>query len=159
MNQEQQSIDMNQLIDSLMIHCENTEQICRLIRLAAATSGVRYGMNLHDVVPGEEETYEYWRFLFPDSMGETLHLQSVTCLCCGNYLCSTEANGKHAKCLCPDEYDNDEAVKNREIERKLGFALMDDYDAFNEFVGLVLPDGAPDRLCEDVIGEISRFLV
>ena len=76
MNQVQQPINMNQLMDDLMIHCTHTEQICVLIRLAAATSGVRYGMNLHDVVPGDdveiEETYDYWSFLFPDSMGEML---------------------------------------------------------------------------------------
>jgi hypothetical protein len=151
---------INQLMDSLMIHCENMEQICGLIRLAAATSGVRYGMNLHDVVPGEEETYEYWRFLFPDSMGETLHLQSVTCLCCGNYmLCSTGNNIPYnAYCQCRNKYEIEEsAIENKRKEGRR--ELMNDYDAFNEFVGLVLPVGAPDRLCEDVIGEISRFLV
>jgi hypothetical protein len=53
--------------------------------------------------------------------------------------------------------------------------LMNNYDAFDAFVMEMLPDQLiyhdpitqkisvfqdyPDRLCEDVIGEISRFLV
>lgn len=153
-------------MDDLMIHCTHTEQICVLIRLAAATSGVRYGMNLHDVVPGDdveiEETYDYWSFLFPDSMGETLHLQAVTCLCCGNYmLCSKGYDIIHnnAYCHCHNGYEIEEAATEAKNKKKSGFALMNDYDAFDVFVGLVLPEGAPDRLCEDVIGEISRFLV
>jgi len=160
----------NQLMDDQMIHCENTEQICGLIRLAAASSGVRYGMNLHDVVPGDdveiEETYEiwsfgfHWSFGFQDTMGETLQIQAVTCLCCGNFmLCSTGTNIPYnAYCQCRNKYEIEEsAIENKIKEGRR--ELMNDYDAFNEFVGLVLPVGAPDRLCEDVIGEISRFLV
>ena len=150
------------MMDACLIHCAHMKQICGLIRLATAES-IRFEINMHDVAHGEEEPYEYWKFSFPYwKTSETLNLLSATCLCCGNYLCSSKANRKHAQCLCPYEYESDEAVetrRNREIERNLGFALMNDYDAFGEFVDLLLPVGAPDRLCEDVIGEISRFLV
>ena len=156
---------MNQSINQLwvdqMIHCVNTEQICGLIRLAAASSGVIY---LHDIVPGDdveiEETYEIWSFGFQESMGETLQIQAVTCLCCGNYMLLSTGNNipYNAYCQCRNKYEIEEsAIENKRKEGRR--ELMNDYDAFNEFVGLVLPVGAPDRLCEDVIGEISRFLV
>ena len=157
MNQNQN----NQLMSDLMIHSTHMEQICRLIILADTS---RFGMNLHDVAPGDvkvEKTYEHWGFGFEELMGETLQIQAVTCLCCGNYMLSSKGSCIHnnAYCNCPFVYEGDETVKNRKIKKKMGFDLMNDYDAFDEFIGMVLPEGAADRLCEDVIGEISRFLV
>lgn len=139
-------------------------------------------------VPNDEfdDTYEYWSFGFVDDMGENLQLQAVTCLTCGDYILDAIGIPKcnNARCKCPHElddidYEDDVAMKHNRraaVDKKfLTYELMNNYDAFDAFVMKMLPDQLitqdpitqkisifqdyPDRLCEDVIGEISRFLV
>ena len=144
-------------------HAANTQQICKLIRLAAASCTNRFGTSSQkDFVEGDLEQYEIWTFGFSSSSDEKLLLQSVTCLLCGDYLCSSAVGATihlNAKCKCCNEYESEKAVENKKKMKRERIAMMNNYDSFDAFVKVVLPEGAPDRLCEDVIGEISRFLV
>jgi hypothetical protein len=72
-------------------------------------------------------------------------------------------------------FDDEDEVEKIRIDKNTTNKLMNEYDAFDAFVMEMLPDQLitrdpitqkisifqdyPDRLCEDVIGEISRFLV
>jgi hypothetical protein len=139
------------------LHNTQTKKICAAIRLAAASS-TRFETEPQGTIESyDDDTYEFWSFGFPTGMGETMCIQSCTCVCCGNYLVSPMGDSvpKSASCSCehgfPDiiEFEQKETGKYKEMNK---------WDGFDAFVEVVLPEGASDRLCEDVIGEIMRFL-
>jgi hypothetical protein len=77
--------------------------------------------------------------------------------------------------MCPHELDDEATYEQNRADAKAKNELINNYYAFDVFVMEMLPDRLisqdpvtkkisifqdyPDRLCEDVIGEISRFLV
>ena len=167
----------------MLNHAILTESICQLVREGGNVN--RFGLNNNDIVgwgvdPSwwlEEDTYEFWSFGFVDNIGEKLQLQAVTCLTCGDYILDSEGVPKcqNARCMCPHELDDEATYEKNRADAKAKNELMNNYDAFDVFVMEMLPDRLisqdpvtqkisifqdyPDRLCEDVIGEISRFLV
>ena len=143
-------------INDQLIHGIRTEDICNSIRVAnRISSGYGLGVGSSD----EEDLAEHWSF---DTIGESIQLQAVTCMGCGDYIFWASSNRgihKNINCKCPNLFDTDEDVKKNKQNIKKEYELRNEYVAFDAFIGQVLPEGAPDRLCEDVIGEISRFLV
>jgi hypothetical protein len=137
-----------------------TQQICAAIRVAAASSSNRFETESPVTVIDsyDDETYEFWSFGFPIGMGEKLSIQSCTCTCCGNYLVSPMGNLVSKSALCSCEHGFRDSAENEKKEKKQRCNEMTKWDGFDAFVKVVLPEGAPDRLCEDVIGEIMRFL-
>jgi len=137
-----------------MSHKVQTQQICTAIRLASASS-TRFETTPQGVVESyDDDTYEFWSFGFPRGMGERLCIQSCTCVCCGNYLVSPMGNLVSKSALCRCEYGF-----NSNSGNKCGkYKEMNKWDGFDAFVEMMLPDGERDRLCEDVVGEIMRFL-
>jgi hypothetical protein len=136
-----------------MSHKIQTQQICIAIRIAAASSDRFEPQSPVTVIDSyDDESYEFWSFGFPTGMGEKLSIQSCTCTCCGNYLVSPigELLAKSASCSCEHGFNS---------EDKCGkYKEMNKWDGFDAFVEMMLPDGERDRLCEDVVGEIMRFL-
>jgi len=143
-------------INSQLVHSIRTEEICNKIRLS-----IKISTGIESGIPGDyggddEESAEHWSFEIPD----TIQLQAITCVCCGDYVCSAKnILHKNTTCKCRSEFDTDEDVKKNKKNKKMEYERMNDYAALETFIGEVLPEGARDRLCEDVIGEISRFLV
>ena len=173
---------MTSNIDAMLNHAILTESICELVRQGGNVN--RYGLNNNDIAgwgtPNEDEddTYEYWSFGFTANMGEKLQLQAVTCLTCGDYILDSVGIPKcqNARCMCSHDLDDEETNENNRAKARTKNELMNNYDAFDAFVMEMLPQDRvitqdpiterisifqeyPDRLCEDVIGEISRFLV
>ena len=150
---------------SQSLHKTQTQQICSAIRLASASSSVRFETESPVTVIDsyDDESYEFWTFSFPTGMGETMFIQSCTCIPCGNYLISPigELVSKSALCNCDHGFFRDTAEngKSKKEKKQTGkYKEMNKWDGFDAFVEVVLPEGASDRLCEDVIGEIMRFL-
>jgi hypothetical protein len=165
----------------MLNHAIFTELICQLVRQAGNVN--RYGLNNHDIVgwdtpnDEDEDTYEYWSFGFKDNIGEKLQIQAVTCLKCGDYILDSKGVPKcqNARCMCNHELDDEATYEKNRADAKAKNELINNYYAFDVFVMEMLPDQIitqdpdtqkisifqdyPDRLCEDVIGEISRFLV
>lgn len=165
----------------MLNHAILTESICQLVREGGNVN--RFGLNNNDIVgwdtsnDEDEDTYEFWSFGFTENVGEKLQLQAVTCLTCGDYILDSEGvpNCQNARCMCPHELDDEATYEKNRADAKAKNELMNNYDAFDVFVMEMLPDRLishdpvtqkisifqdyPDRLCEDVIGEISRFLV
>lgn len=143
-----------------MSHKAQTQQICKAIRVAAASSNPRFETTHEgEVIESyDDDTYEFWSFGFPTGMGEKLCLHSCTCVCCGNYLVSPMGKllPKSASCSCERGFHDSEEIGK--MEQKQRFAEMTKWDGFDAFVKIVLPEGEADYLCEDVIGEIMRFL-
>lgn len=170
---------MSSNLNYMLNHAIHTETICQLVREAGNVD--RYGLNNNDIINGsndeDEDTYEYWSFGFVDNLGEKLQLQAVTCLTCGDYILDSRGLPKcqNARCMCPHELDDEAMYEKNRADAKAKNELMNDYVAFDVFVMEMLPEQVitrdpltqkisifqdyPDRLCEDVIGEISRFLV
>ncbi len=134
------------------LHNIQTQQICTAIRIAAASSD-RFETEPQGTIESyDDESYEFWSFGFPTGMGENLSIQSCTCTSCGNYLVSPigELLAKSASCSCEHAFNS---------ENKCGkYKEMNKWDGFDAFINVVLPKGGADYLCEDVIGEIMRFL-
>ena len=142
-------------------HKIQTKQICAAIRLAAASSARLAGASSDHfesdspvtvIDSYDDDTYEFWSFGFPAGMGEKLCIQSCTCTFCGNYLVSPigELMAKSASCSCEHGFNSG---------NKCGkYKEMNKWDGFDAFVQTVLPEGGADYLCEDVVGEIMRFL-
>ena len=172
--------NMTSNIDAMLNHAILTESICELVRQGGNVN--RYGLNNNDIVgwgpnDEDEDTYEYWSFGFTDNIGEKLQLQAVTCLTCGDYILDSVGIPKchNARCMCSHDLDDEDTNENNRTRARTKNELMNNYDAFDAFVMEMLPDQLitkdpithrisifqeyPDRLCEDVIGEISRFLV
>ena len=65
---------------------------------------------------------------------------------------------KNVSCSC--EHGFPEIIEFDKIQQKQTgkYKEMNKWDGFDAFINVVLPEDAPDRLCEDVIGEIMRFL-
>jgi len=171
---------MTSIIDSVLNHAILTESICELVRQGGNVN--RFGLNNNDITNNmqdeeDEDTYEYWSFGFTENVGEKLQLQAVTCLTCGSYILDSKGipSCQNARCMCPHFLDEDPTYEENKAKRRAKNELMNNYDAFDVFVMEMLPDQVitrdpitkqisifqdyPDRLCEDVIGEISRFLV
>lgn len=143
-------------------HKIQIKQICAAIRIAAVSSNRFERVSPVSVVDSyDDDTYEFWRFGFPTGIGEKMCIQSCTCIPCGNYLISPIGDlvSKSALCNCDHgffrEPAENEKIKN---EKKQRCNEMNKWDGFDAFVKVVLPDGERDRLCEDVVGEIMRFL-
>ena len=175
---------MTSIIDDMLNHAILTETICRLVIIAGYSRRLWLSNNYtyaseEDGGRAYEETYDHWMFGFReyDSI-ETLQLQACSCSRCGNYIkqqCCVELMNTNIICRCPCIFDDESEVEKNNYEKKKTNDLMNVYDAFNAFVMEMLPDRLisqdpvtqkisifqdyPDRLCEDVIGEISRFLV
>ena len=83
---------------------------------------------------------------------------------------------QNARCMCSHDLDDEDTNEINRTKARTKNELMNNYDAFDAFVMEMLPQDRvitqdpithrisifqeyPDRLCEDVIGEISRFLV
>jgi len=148
-------IDMSQAL-----HKVQTQQICSAIRLASASYSVRFETTPQGVVESyDDDTYEFWTFGFPTGMGEKLCIQSCTCTCCGNYLVSPMGHmlPKTVTCSCEDRLSS-VGIEFEKIEQTGKYKEMNKWDGFDAFVDVVLPEGGADYLCEDVIGEIMRFL-
>ena len=164
----------------MLNHAVLTESICELVRQGGNVN--RYGLNNNDINNNmqdeeDEDTYEYWSFGFTENVGEKLQLQAVTCLTCGSYILDSKGipSCQNARCNCPHFLDDDPTYQEDKAKARAKNELMNNYDAFDVFVMEMLPDQLitqdpitkkisifqdyPDRLCEDVIGEISRFLV
>ena len=136
-----------------MSHKIQTQQICAAIRLASASYSVRFETTPQGTIDSyDDDTYEFWTFGFPTGMGEKLCIQSCTCTCCGNYLVSPMGDmlPKNVSCSCEHGFHNSVDEKK--------YKEMNKWDGFDAFVKVVLPEGGADYLCEDVIGEIMRFL-
>jgi len=142
-------------------HKIQTQQICVAIRLAAASSARLAGASSDHFEPDspvtvidsyDDDTYEFWSFGFPAGMGEKLCIQSCTCVCCGNYLISPMGDmlPKNVSCSCEHGFNS--------VDKCGKYEEMNKWDGFDAFVEMMLPDGERDRLCEDVVGEIMRFL-
>ena len=143
-----------------MSHKIQTQQICAAIRLAAASSS-RFETTPQGTIESyDDDTYEFWSFGFPREMGEKLRIQSCTCVCCGNYLVSPMGDmlPKNVSCNC--EHGFPDIIEFEKIQQKQTkkYKEMNKWDGFDAFVDVVLPEGGPDYLCEDVVGEIMRFL-
>ena len=142
------------------IHNKHMRQICNAICNAihtATDSSNRFKTNSQGTVWSyDDDNYEVWNFGFPPGIEEKVCIQACTCTCCGGYLVSFSNNivPRNASCICEQRF-LDESWK---IERNRKYREMNNWDGFDEFVDVVLPEGAPDRLCEDVIGEIFSFL-
>ncbi len=139
---------------SQALHKIQTQQICAAIRIAGALTSARFEPQSPVTVIDsyDDESYEFWTFGFPVGMRETVCIHSCTCACCGNYLVSPigELLAKSASCSCEHGFN---------IEDKCGkYKEMNKWDGFDAFVKVVLPEGGADYLCEDVVGEIMRFL-
>jgi hypothetical protein len=171
---------MTSILTDMLNHAILTETICKLVRQGGNVN--RFGLNNNDITNNmqdeeDEDTYEYWSFGFTGIVGEKLQLQAVTCLTCGHYILDSKGvpSCQNARCNCPHELDDDNMDQQNRAKVKAKNELMNNYDAFDAFVMEMLPDQLiyqdpitqkisvfqdyPDRLCEDVIGEISRFLV
>lgn len=136
-----------------MSHKIQTQQICAAIRLASASYSVRFETTPQGTIDSyDDDTYEFWTFGFPTGMGEKLCIQSCTCTCCGNYLVSPMGDSvpNTASCNCEHGFHNSVDEKK--------YKEMNKWDGFDAFINVVLPEGGADYLCEDVIGEIMRFL-
>lgn len=136
-----------------MSHKIQTQQICAAIRLASSSYSVRFETTPQGTIESyDDDTYEFWTFGFPTGMGEKLCIQSCTCTCCGNYLVSPMGDmlPKNVSCNCEHGFHNSVDEKK--------YKEMNKWDGFDAFVQTVLPEGGADYLCEDVIGEIMRFL-
>ena len=172
---------MTSIIDSVLNHAILMETICELVRQGGNVN--RFGLNNNDITNNmqdeeDEDTYEYWSFGFTENVGEKLQLQAVTCLTCGSYILDSKGipSCQNARCMCPHFLDDDPTYQEDKAKKRAKNELMNNYDAFDVFVMEMLPQDRvitqdpitqkisifqdyPDRLCEDVIGEISRFLV
>ena len=172
--------NMTSILTDMLNHAILTETICELVRQGGNVN--RFGLNNNDITNNmqdeeDEDTYEYWSFGFTGIVGEKLQLQAVTCLTCGHYILDSKGvpSCQNARCNCPHELDGDNMDQQNRAKVKAKNELMNNYDAFDAFVMEMLPDQLiyqdpitqkisvfqdyPNRLCEDVIGEISRFLV
>lgn len=174
--------NMTSILADMLNHAILTESICELVREGGNVN--RFGLNNNDITNNmqdeeeEDDTYEYWSFGFTDNMGEKLQLQAVTCLTCGDYILDSVGipSCQNARCMCPHDLDEEDTNENNRAKAIAKNELMNNYDAFDAFVMEMLPQDRvitqdpitqkisifqdyPDRLCEDVIGEISRFLV
>jgi len=105
----------------------------------------------------EEHDLQALKIEYAFDMTRTVQLQATNCSRCGNYKCisSSIAIHKNSKCECPWEFDDGSAHRTRQLEL---YKSMDKFDSFDPFIKLMLPEGKNDRLCEDVIGEIFRYL-
>jgi hypothetical protein len=147
-----------------MSHKIQTQQICTAIRVAAASSGTRFETKSHVTVIDsyDDNTYEFWSFGFPRGMGEKLRIQSCNCTSCGNYYYLVSPMGdmlpKNVSCSC--EHGFSDIIEFKKIQQKQTekYKEMNKWDGFDAFINVVLPEGGRDYLCEDVIGEIMRFL-
>lgn len=164
------------LLNAMLNHAILTETICRLV-LIAGNSRRLWLDNYTYASEGDEETYDHWAFGFCDyDSAETLQLQACSCSRCGNYIVASQNKlCVQIKCRCPCVFDDEDEVDKIRFDKNTTNKLMNEYDAFDAFVMEMLPDQLitqdpvtqkisifqdyPDRLCEDVIGEISRFLV
>lgn len=172
--------NMTSILTDMLNHAILTESICELVRQGGNVN--RFGLNNNDINNNtqdeeEDDTYEYWSFGFTENVGEKLQIQAVTCLTCGSYILDSKGipSCQNARCMCPHDLDDEETNENNRAKARAKNELMNNYDAFDVFVMEMLPDQLitqdpitqkisifqdyPDRLCEDVIGEISRFLV
>jgi len=143
-----------------MSHKVQTQQICAAIRLASASS-TRFETTSQGVVESyDDDTYEFWSFGFPRGMGEKLCIQSCTCVCCGNYLVSPMGDMLPKTVSCSCEHGFPDTIEFEKIQQKQTekYKEMNKWDGFDAFVKVVLPEGGADYLCEDVVGEIMRFL-
>lgn len=139
------------------LHKTQTQQICKTIRIAAASSS-RFETTPQGTIDSyDDETYEFWTFGFPTGMGETMCIQSCTCTCCGNYLVSPLGGllPKSVSCSCAHGFPDSVELEQKQTRK---YKEMNKWDGFDAFVDVVLPEGGADYLCEDVIGEIMRFL-
>jgi hypothetical protein len=163
----------------MLNHAILMETICELVREGGNVN--RFGLNNNyinnNTQDDDEDTYEYWSFGFTENVGEKLQIQAVTCLTCGDYILDSIGLPKcqNARCMCPHELDDEATYEQNRADAKAKNELINNYYAFDMFVMEMLPDRLisqdpftqkisifqdyPDRLCEDVIGEISRFLV
>jgi hypothetical protein len=172
---------MSSNLNYMLNHAILTESICQLVRQGGNVN--RFGLNNNDITmtnntqDDDEDTYEYWSFGFTENVGEKLQIQAVTCLTCGDYILDSIGLPKcqNARCMCPHELDDEATYEQNRADAKAKNELINNYYAFDVFVMEMLPDRLisqdpvtkkisifqdyPDRLCEDVIGEISRFLV
>jgi len=144
------------------LHKIQSQQICAAIRLAAASSA-RFETDPQGTTIDsyDDDTYEFWSFGFPTGMGETMYIQSCTCTFCGNYLVSPMGDmlPKSVSCSCENGFFRDSAEnEKKEKEQTEKYKEMNKWDGFDAFVNVVLPEGGADYLCEDVVGEIMRFL-
>jgi len=140
------------------LHKKQTLQICKTIRIASVSS-FRCNLEPLETIPSyEDDDYEFWSFEFSEGMGETLSLQSCICVSCGEYLVSSKGDilPRNAKCSCEHGFDKNSGCGK--IEKNKKYIEMTNWDNFDAFVKAVLPEGGADYLCEDVIGEIMRFL-
>ena len=169
-------------LNAMLNHAILTESICKLVR-KGGNGNNRYSFN-NNVYNGDEtdeddNNCEYWSFGFMDEEegDENLQMQCVTCLKCGNYiLCSAGIpNCENVRCKCPYDLDDKATYDKNMVAAREKNELMNKYVAFDAFVMEMLPEQVimkdpdtqkisifqdyPDRLCEDVIGEISRFLI
>ena len=146
---------------SQSLHNTQTQQICAAIRLAAASS-TRFETTPQGTVIDsyDDDTYEFWSFGFPRGMGEKLCIQSCTCVCCGNYLISPISDMLPKTVSCNCEHGFPDIIEFEKIQQKQTekYKEMNKWDGFDAFVEMMLPEGERDRLCEDVVGEIMRFL-
>ena len=142
-------------INDQLIHSIRTENICNSIRVANKISSV-YGLGVGS--SEEEDLAEHWSF---DTIGESIQLQAVTCMGCGDYIFWASSNRgihKNINCKCPNQFDSVEEINDRKNKQKKEYELMNEYAAFDALIGEVLSEGACD-LCEHVIGEIMRFWI
>lgn len=172
------------LLNAMLNHAILTETICRLVLIAGHSR--RLWLNNYtyasEGTDGDgkvyEETYDHWTFGFSNyDSEETLQIQACSCSRCGNYIVAATTRKLHTniKCMCPCVFDDEDEVEKIRFDKNTTNKMMNEYDAFDAFVMEMLPDRLitqdpitqkisifqdyPDRLCEDVIGEISRFLV
>ncbi len=172
---------MTSIIDNVLNHAILMETICELVRQGGNVN--RFGLNNNDITNNmqneddDDDTYEYWSFGFSGNEGEKLQLQAVTCLTCGHYILDSKGvpSCQNARCKCSHELGDDNMDQQNRAKVRAKNELINNYVAFDAFVMEMLPDQVitrdpvtqkisifqdyPDRLCEDVIGEISRFLV
>ena len=142
---------------SQALHKTLTQQICKTIRIAAASSS-RFETTPQGTIESyDDDTYEFWSFGFPRGMGETMCIQSCTCTSCGNYLVSPMGQmlPKSASCNCEHRFHDSVEIEQEQTRK---YKEMNKWDGFDAFVDVVLPEGGADYLCEDVVGEIMRFL-
>ena len=142
---------------SQSLHKTQTQQICAAIRIAAASSA-RFETEPQGTIESyDDDTYEFWSFGFPRGMGETMCIQSCTCVCCGNYLVSPLGDmlPKSVSCNCEHRFHDSVKIEQEQTRK---YKEMNKWDGFDAFVDVVLPVDGADYLCEDVVGEIMRFL-
>lgn len=102
--------------------------------------------------PTEDDNH--WWFGATDN---SVQIQGINCVTCGNYLesCSMNKIPKKIECECEREW----YVKSKYLNYNNCLVdRMKTYEGMDAFVGILNPVEGKERLCEDVVGEIFSYL-